>query len=262
MSLLHGLLLFAAGFIAGMMNSIAGGGTLISFPALLWHGLSAIEANATNTVALWLGSLSSAWGYRQEVSQGGRKYLWLIVPSLLGGIIGAVLLRYTPPALFDALVPWLILFATLLLMIQEPVQRWLRRKQNPEAAKSPDQTNDNSSGWLIGALAYQFLASIYGGYFGAGMGIVMLAILGLIGLTDIHQMNGLKNLYAGIINLVAGIYFIASGLIDWPAALVMMAGAAVGGYASAGVARRLGRQFARRAVIGIGLLLTALLLFR
>lgn len=243
------------------MNSIAGGGTLVTFPTLLWHGLSPINANATNTFALWPGALSAVWGYRAEMRNLERRYLWLLLPSLAGGLLGAVLLRLTPEKLFSRMVPFLILFATLLFMAQSPVQKWLRRQGAGTETATPDH-HSSSGHWLSIALVVQFLTAVYGGYFGAGMGIVMLASLGLIGMTDIHQMNGLKNLFGLIINFIAAMYFVYSGLIHWPETMVMMSGAIVGGYYSAGVARRLGRQFARRAVIAIGLLLTVLLLFR
>jgi hypothetical protein len=254
MTPLHALAILVAGFIGGMLNSIAGGGTLVTFPTLLWHGLPPIRANATNALALWPGSLSGAWGYREELRKEGRPYLVLIVPSLLGGLLGAVLLRLTPPAVFATMVPFLILFATLLFMVQEPVQRWMRRSRpHPQRRATPR---------LAGASLYQLLAATYGGYFGAGMGIVMLANLGLIGLTDIHLMNGLKNLFSFVVNLVAAMYFVGAGLVHWPEALVMMAGSLAGGYASAGVARRLGRAFARRTVIVIGFVIAISLFLR
>lgn len=250
MTLLHALLLWLAAFVGGMLNSIAGGGTLVSFPALLWHGVAPIEANATNALALWPGSLTSAWGYRAEIRSGGRRYLILILPSLVGALLGAVLLRKTPAPLFARLVPFLILFATLLFAVQGPLQRWLQRRG---AAVHRG---------IAGAVCMQFAAATYGGYFGAGMGIVMLANLSLLGLTDIHQMNGLKNIFGFVINFAAALYFIQAGLVHWPEALVMMAGALAGGYASTGVARRLGRDFARRAVIVIGLVITISLFVR
>lgn len=250
MTLLHALLLWLAAFAAGMLNSIAGGGTLVSFPALLWHGIAPIEANATNALALWPGSLTSAWGYRAEIRIGGRRYLVLIIPSLLGALLGAMLLRKTPAPLFAQLVPFLILFATLLFAVQSPLQRWLRRPGSPPHLG------------LGGAVCFQLGAATYGGYFGAGMGIVMLANLALTGLTDIHQMNGLKNIFGFAINFTAALYFIHAGLVHWPEALVMMAGALAGGYASTGVARHLGREFARRAVVVIGLVIAISLFVR
>lgn len=261
MTPLHILLIFGAGFIGGMLNSIAGGGTLVTFPMLIWHGLPAIEANATNTFALWPGSVSAAWGYRHELRKAERRFFWLIIPSLSGGLLGAILLRLTPEKTFARMVPFLILVATVLFMVQEPVQRWLRQRREVNEQPLPEQSG-YSSRWLIGAMFFQLLAATYGGYFGAGMGIMMLANLGLVGLTDIHQMNGLKNVFAFIINFIAAVYFAYAGLVHWPESLVMMAGAIIGGYSSVGVARKLGREFARRAVIAIGILLAVVMLFR
>lgn len=254
MTLAQGLLIFGAAMLAGMMNSVAGGGTLLTFPALIWLGLAPINANATSTVALWPGLLSAIWGYRREMRQAEARFFALVIPSIIGGLAGAVLLKRTPQTTFAALVPFLILFATILFMFQETVQRWLRsrEKTRPRAA----------SHWLIGAALFQFLVAIYGGYFGAGMGILMLAALSLLGLTDIHQMNGLKTFFALSINAVAAAYFIIAGLIAWPQAVVMAVGAILGGYGGAGLARRLGPKFARRAVIVIGWAMAISLLLR
>src|SRR5882672_10877153 len=185
MTLVQGLLLFGAAMMAGMINSVAGGGTLVTFPALVWSGHPEIIANATSTFALVPGAWSSAYGYRGEMLKAPRKFLYLLIPSVVGGVIGAVLLKRTPPATFAALVPFLILFATVLFMLQGPVQRWLR-----SGASADKEAN---ASWMAGAGFYQFLVAIYGGYFGAGIGILMLAVLGIMGLSDIHQMNGLKN---------------------------------------------------------------------
>lgn len=244
MTLTEAILLFGAGGLAGMINSVAGGGTLLTFPALYWAGNSAIVANATSTVALVPGAWGSLWGYRSQLSRTPRKFFILLVPSLIGGIIGAVLLRSTPPLVFDRIVPWLILGTTFLFMLQEPVQRWL---------KTSDLTHHPMT-FKWGAIAsfYQLLVAVYGGYFGAGIGILMLAALGFMGLTNIHQMNGLKNIFGSSINLVAAGYFILAGMVNWKPALVMMAGAIIGGYGAAGLAQRLGQKFVRRAVIFIG----------
>ena len=253
LSIFQALLAFAAAFAAGAINSVAGGGTLVSFPALVWLGVPSIVANATNTVAMWPGSMGSLWGYRKEMRGLNRRMLLLIVPSLVGGIIGAVLLRITPTGVFDRLVPFLIFFATLLFLVQDPIQRKL---------KSADPHAHNSVTWLWGAIAFQFLVALYGGYFGAGIGILMLAALSIMGLTDIHQMNGLKNLFAACINGIAAIYFMFSGLVSWPYGIVMIAGSVLGGYLGAGAARRMGRTTVRRIVIGIGFAMTASLFLK
>jgi uncharacterized membrane protein YfcA len=244
MTFFHGIAVFGVAFIAGMINSVAGGGTLLTFPSLVWLGQSPIVANATSTAALWPGSLGSMWGYRRELRETRKQLYVLIFPSILGGFAGAVLLRLTPPGVFAKLVPFLILFATILFMGQATVQRWLKVHQHHGAR------------WLAGAVTFQLGVAIYGGYFGAGIGILMLAALSLLGLTDIHEMNGLKNLFAVCINIVATVYFMAAGLVEWPVAITMAVGAVSGGYGGAGLARKLGPIVVRRVVIAIGFAMT------
>ncbi len=247
------LVVFIAAFIAGAINSVAGGGTLVSFPALIWVGLPSTIANASSTVALAPGSLGAVWGYRRDLQGLRRSTYALVVPSIVGGIVGAVLLVMTPTAVFDRLIPLLILFATLLFMLQEPVQRMV---------KTTGKAHAGSTRWLIGALAFQFLVAVYGGYFGAGIGILMLAAFGIMGFTNIHQMNGLKNFLAVWINGVAAAYFIWNGMVSWPHALVMIGGATSGGVWGAGFARRIGPKAVRRIVIIVGFTMAISLLFR
>ena len=232
----------AAAFVAGAINSVAGGGTLVTVPTMIWLGLPAINANATSTVALWPGSLSGAVGFRRELAGADRRLSALLVPSVIGGLGGAILLNYTPPDLFERIVPALILFATLLFMAQEPLQR----RFNLTAI------HHQRSHWLSWTMLFQLAVGFYGGYFGAGIGIMMLAALSLMGHTDIHQMNGIKNLLAVAINGVAIAYLVFTDLILWPYALVMALGAIAGGVAGAGTARRVGRPAVRRLVIGVG----------
>jgi len=246
--------IFFAGVAAGAINAIAGGGTLISFPALLWIGRDAIVANATNTVAIWPGSLAGAYGFRHELVTARRWLLLLIVPSVVGGALGAWLLLRTPNETFERIVPFLILGATILLALQEVITRRLGL-----AAKSHESPG---AGWLTFVLVFQFLVGVYGGYFGAGMGILMLAALGLIGMTDMHQMNGVKNVLAIFINGIAAIYFALANAVAWNDVLLMMAGTILGGYLGARVARRLGRKFVRAAVIVIGVVMSVALFFR
>ncbi|HEV3216776.1 MAG TPA: sulfite exporter TauE/SafE family protein [Vicinamibacterales bacterium] len=245
---------FAAALVAGAINSVAGGGTLITFPVLIWIGLPSVTANATSTVAIWPGSLGSIGGYRRELKGLTSSSYVLIVPSAAGGIIGAVLLRMTPAHVFDRLVPLLILFATFLFMLQEPVTRLIRR--------GATDGNAGGRGWVMGAIVFQFFVALYGGYFGAGIGILMLAALGILGYTDIHQMNGLKNLLALAINGVAALYFISMAMVRWPEAIIMAVGAIAGGYGGAGLARKIGAQGVRRIVIIIGFGMTLSLLLR
>jgi uncharacterized protein len=270
----QGLIIFSAAFVAGMMNSVAGGGTLLTFPALIWMGIDPKAANVTSTIALWPGSLGGMVGYRRELRDSRRFMQWLAPSSVAGGLVGALLLLKTPSSTFAAIVPFLILFATILFAAGEPVMRWLRRERHDEkraaphhpstseAEPLPHATTEPGRAWWAGAIILQFFSATYGGYFGAGNGIVMLAVLGLLGLTDIHQMNGLKNFFAVCINVIASFYFMIWGPVQWPAALVMMVGAIAGGYGGAGLARRMDRRFARGAVIFIGLAMTLSLLFR
>src|SRR5688500_19006003 len=235
------------------MNSVAGGGTLISFPTLVWLGVPALNANATSTVALLPGSLGSVWGYRQELRGADARVFALVLPSLIGGLLGAILLQLTPTQLFDRILPLLIFFATCLLMAQEPLQRRFNLTAVHEAR----------SHWLSWTMLFQFGVGIYVGYFGAGLGILMLAALSLMGHTDIHQMNGVKNLLAVCINGVAALYLaLFSGLVVWDDALIMACGAIGGGVAGASIARRLDRGTVRRIVVAIGLAMTVSMMAR
>jgi uncharacterized membrane protein YfcA len=251
---LHYAVIALAAFAAGAINSIAGGGTLISFPALLWIGINPVVANATNSFALWPGSFSAMVGYRHDLAKIRRWLLLLTIPAFTGGAAGAVLLMHTSTETFTRLVPFLILGATLLLAAQEVISRRLglvaRAHEKPTA------------GWVTFVFVFQFLVGIYGGYFGAGMGILMLAALGLIGLTDMHEMNGLKNLLAICINGIAVIYFAASRAILWTDGGIMAVASTAGGYLGARMAKRLGRTFVRRAVVVIGLTMAIALFFK
>lgn len=239
----HAAVAFGAAFLAGAINSVAGGGTLVSFPTLIWLGLNSVAANATSTVAIWPGTVGSIWGYRRELQRAEGRFLALIVPSMVGGLAGALLLKLTPPAIFDRLVPFLILFATVLLMAQEQVQRWLKTG-GPETRQT--------TRWLAGGMLFQLGVGIYGGYFGAGIGILMLAALSILGLKDIHEMNSLKVVFGGSVNGIAAIYFVWARMVYWPYVLLMAVGAIAGGYGGAGVARKLGGKAVRRIVIAIG----------
>jgi uncharacterized membrane protein YfcA len=249
----HQLLVFGSAFGAGMINSVAGGGTLLSFPTLIWLGVPSVLANATSTVALWPGTVGSVWGYRRELRDADRSLYVLAVPSLVGGLLGAVLLSQTPTEVFDRLVPLLIFFATCLLAFQEPIRRRFDLSAIHTNARSP---------WLSWAMLFQAGVGVYGGYFGAGIGILMLAALSLMGHTDIHRMNAVKNLLAVCINGIAAAYFVVSGLVIWEDAVVMAAGAIVGGVGGAGLARRMGRDVVRRVIILIGFGMAAALLVK
>jgi uncharacterized membrane protein YfcA len=253
-TLLQVLLLVAASFGAGVMNAMAGGGTILTFPSLIFLGLPAIAANATSTVALLPGALASLFGYRQEVREHRHWLKTLFLPSLVGGAIGSVLLLRTPEKTFELLAPILILFATILFMVQGLVSRWTSAGKSLEDSPS---TGRWALAWLL-----QLGVAVYGGYFGAGIGILMLALLGFLGMSNIHAANGLKNFFGFCINAVAAGYFITKGAVVWPAALVTVAGATLGGYGGARFARRIGKEKARAAVVIIGLLVTAILFWQ
>jgi len=246
------LLVMLAAAVGGVMNSIAGGGTLVTFPALVALGLPPRVANATSTVALWPGAVSSMFGYRRHLS-GGDARGWLIhfaAPSLAGGGVGAWLLLVTSPRSFDRLVPFLIFGATLLFLAQPVLlRRFLARA--PATGSQGGPAGSHLPLWLFYVL--QFAVGVYGGYFGAGIGIMMLAVLGLMGLTNIHQMNGVKNWGGLCMNAVAAAMFAVSGIVNWPVALAMAVGGLLGGYAGSRLAQRVGQAPVRRAVVGIGL---------
>jgi len=249
MSLTEAALLCAAGVLAGAVNSIAGGGTLLTFPALLWFGTASVVANATNTLALFLGTAGSLFSFRQHFAAIQPWLIRLLPVSVVGGWLGGVLLTRTDQRMFDVLVPFLILFATVVFIIQGPLKRF---------AGFPDGESPHPQRrmlWL--ATVIQFLVAVYGGYFGAGIGILMLASLGLLGIGDLHRMNAAKNLLAAVINCVAALWFIASGLIDWPRAAVLTLGAVCGYFLGAHYSQQVPQAWVRRAVVVIGLTIAA-----
>jgi uncharacterized membrane protein YfcA len=246
------LLALLAAAVGGAVNAIAGGGTLLTFPAIVALGVPPLVANATSTVALWPGSLGSLWGYRQQLADSRAWLVRFTLPSLLGGALGAWLLLHTGAERFAHIVPFLVLAATILFMVQGPLMRWLRGRSESHPAAAP-------AGFF---LIWQFGVGIYGGYFGAGIGILMLAVLGLMGLSNIHQMNGLKNWGGLCMNLVAAGIFAASGIVDWPLALAMACGGLLGGYTGSRLAQRVGQAAVRQAVVAIGLASFVWLLLR
>jgi len=253
MPFVHAALMFVAAFFGGVVNSIAGGGMLLTFPLLIWLGLDPKVANATSTVALWPGLFSGTFGYRREMNDSSLILMRLGVVSVIGGGVGAWLLIVTPSPVFSRLVPLLILFATILFMIQGPVNRWLRL---------PAAESESTKGWWIGVIILQFFSATYGGYFGAGNGILMLAAMGLIGLHDIHRANGIKNFLGVCINGVAVFSFSIAHMVSWPSALLMAVAATIGGYVGARTARRVGRVFIRRAIVVIGFAITIAMIWR
>ena len=242
------LFLLGSAIAAGVINAMAGGGTLLTFPALLAAGVSPVAANATSTVALLPGSFSAGWAYRKELGDySGRVLTFLIVPSLLGGLLGAWLVALAGDALFRRIVPALILGATFLFIVQEPLRRWRERRMKEREGRGLGDVNL----WVLGVS--QFVVSIYGGFFSAGIGILMLAELGMVGLSNIHQMNGLKSFGAVCINAFAALYFAVGNHVRWPLAAVMAVGAIFGGYGGAWLAQRIGQHTVRGVVIATGL---------
>lgn len=225
------------------MNSVAGGGSFLSFPSLLFAGVPAISANATNNAAMWVGTIGSARGYREEVAEHRALLLPLILVSIVGSLIGACLLLVTPQTLFERLIPWLLLFATL-VFAGSP---YLRRPSSAQPGHAP---------WQIAA---QFAVAIYGGYFGAGMGILMLAVLTFSGLPNLNAQNAIKNVLSVSINGVALVPFVIARIVDWRFAVPMAAIALLGGYFGARFFRRVPQPVSRAMVIAIGCAMTIVL---
>lgn len=248
MTLLQAGLLFGAAMLAGALNSVAGGGSFISFPTLLFMGVPPIAANATNTVALWPGSVASVGAYRRELSAQRRELLLLGSVSLVGGLLGALLLLRTPPQIFVQLLPYLLLVATLLFAFGNTLTARLRMRLGaPQGSSWPA---------LIGVTLFQLLIATYGGFFGGGIGILMLAALAMIGMDNIHVMNALKTLLVSLINGVAVVLFVLTGVVLWPQAVLMIIGAMLGGYGGAYYARQLDPLLVRRFVIFVGFAMT------
>ncbi len=240
-------------FIAAAVNSVAGGGTILTFPALtaiLPPGADRLViANATSTIGLWPGAVSAAWAYRGERAGQPAFTRWLVVPSVVGALVGAWLVVVLPPEWFAALVPWLILVAAVLFALQPQIVGLASRLSGPAA----DRPAAGPGAGLPLACLLQFLVAVYGGYFGAGIGILMLAMLGLLGLGDIHKLNAVKNVLGTLINGAAALLFAVgsfagSHAVSWPHAAIMAASAVAGGFAGATVARRLPARIVRRAV--------------
>jgi hypothetical protein len=241
----------AAGFGAAVMNAIAGGGTMLTFPALLAAGLPPVLANTTSTVALCVGMPGGVWAFRRHlVGLGG--WIWpLGVVSVIGGIAGGMLLLAMPSAVFVAVVPWLLLMATALFVLHEPLVSWLRRRQGGAGAESGVEGR-RPSAWGVGV---QVLVGIYGGYFGAGIGIMMLASLSLLGLRDINRLNALKALLAFLVNMASVIYFLIHGHVDWSLAVWLMAGSVPGSIVGAKLAQRIPARWVRLIAATIGIII-------
>ena len=254
MTLLNGILLFLAAALAGVMNSVAGGGSFVTFPTLIFTGVPPIPANATSTIAVWPGSLASVGAYRKALPRDARLMLPLIAVSIFGGLLGALVLLRTPQATFMHLVPYLFLGATLLFTFGKKLSGSLG---------AVVKTGRPVSRWaFVGAMLVQFAIAVYGGFFGGGMGILMLALLTMLQMEDIHRMNAVKNLLAVAINGAAVVTFIAAGVVRWPQALVMIGGAVLGGYGGAHAAQKIDPRLVRGFVIVVGFSMAAYFLYR
>jgi len=240
------LFLFFAGVLGGALNAVAGGGSFIAFPALLFSGVAPIPANATNTVALWVGVTASTGAYRKHLDISRRVMIPLAVTSVIGGIGGAYLLLHTPAQTFLRVLPWLMLGATLLFIFGGRLARSQR-----------GLAHDISTSALVFAALFELVVAVYGGYFGGGVGILNLAMLAAIGMTDIHAMNALKVVLGGIINGISVVTFALAGVVAWKQGSVMIVGAIVGGYFGAHYAQKLPPAFIRAFVILVGLGMTA-----
>jgi uncharacterized membrane protein YfcA len=241
------IFLFFAGALGGALNAVAGGGSFIAFPALLFSGVPPIMANATNTVALWAGVSASSGAYRKHLDLSSRVMIPLAVTSVIGGVAGACLLLHTPARTFLRVLPWLMLGATLLFMFGSRLAR----------GSGGSLARDASSSKLAVAALFELVVAVYGGYFGGGMGILNLAMLAALGMTDIHAMNALKVVLGGIINGIAVITFVLAGAVAWKQGSVMIAGALCGGYLGAHQAQKLPPAWIRGFVIAVGSAMTA-----
>ena len=253
----NAVFLFFSALLGGALNAVAGGGSFITFPALLFTGVPAIPANASNTVALWTGLTFSGGAFRRHLKVGRPVLVPLVTVSLVGGTLGAWLLLRTPAHTFLKLLPWLMLVATLLFIFGG--------RLTPAGAAANNQalrTHHPGVTAIVAASCFQLLVGIYGGYFGGGMGFVILAMLAAFGMADIHEMNALKIVLSASTNGVAVIVFIAKHAVYWPQALVMIGGAALGGYFGAHCSLHLPRSWVRGFVIAVGVGMTAYFFMR
>lgn len=250
----HPVVAFVAAFVAGAANAVAGAGTVISFPALVWLGLPPVTANATNAVGLWPGSASAAWSYRETIREVAPRWHLLVVPALVGGAVGAWMLIRLPPAWFEVAAPFLVVGAAALVAVEPTVRRWVRRDA-PVAPAGPRRGR-----WVLGGGGALLLIALYGGYFGAGIGILTLGALSLLGLHDLHRANGLKNVLALAMKAAAVVLFAWRGMVLWHAALLMAVGSLLGGYAAGRLIQKVEGETLRWVVVVVGVAMGALML--
>lgn len=240
-SWLQPVVTLAAALAAGAANTVAGGGTVLSFPVLVWIGLPPVQANATNSVGLWSGSLGGAWSYRVRLGTLERRWIWLGLPALAGGGAGAWLLVNLPSTWFAAIAPFMVIGASALVAVEPLIRRRLLSLWSAGG-------DAGRAGAVVGVL----VVSAYGGYFGAGIGILLLVALALLGLENLQQANALKNALVVGIKGVAVAYFAVIGILDWPIALVMIAGSTAGGWAAGFLVREVQPETLRAIVVAVG----------
>jgi len=254
--------LIVASFIGGALNAVAGGGSFLTFPAMLAVGLGPIQANATNTVALWPGQLTSIAGYRDEVRKHSKLAWKMAAAGLVGGSVGAIILLNTPARTFLELVPWLLLFAAVIFAVSDPVMKWLQRRK-PATIPAPGAGLDGEpirNYWPL--ILATVVVCFYIGYFGAGAGFLIISLLSVFGFHDLNEMNAMKVVSTTMANGMACILFAFSGKVEWRYCLAAMVACAIGGYLSARVAQRLDQRFLRLLVVIIGLGMAAYFFWR
>ncbi len=241
------LIVFIAAVLAGAGNAVAGGGTNLSFPILVWAGLPAVEANATNALGLSSGSVAAAWSYRKRIRETDPRWWWLVVPAVVGGTLGAWLLLALPPEWFTSIAPLLVIGAAILVASDPVLRRHIRI---------------GAGNGTVVAIGLMLLTSFYGGYFGAGIGILILVVLSLLGMPDLHQANGFKNMLAVAVKGVAVVIFIAQGRIIWGAAIVLLVGSTIGGWGAGYLVQKLQPETLRWVVVTMGLAMGCIMVVR
>ena len=244
----HLALLLAAAFAAGALNAVAGGGSFLTLPALVFTGVPPVIANATGTVSLLPGYMAGAWGFKDDMqSPPGLSMKQVVALSLIGGSAGAALLLFTPDATFRKVVPWLLLAATAMFAFGPQLRAWASGKNAAHATPS-----------VAKAAAGMLIVAIYGGYFNGGLGILLLALFGLLGQTSLNAMNGMKNLVSALLTAIAVVIYAVGGIVEWKQAIVMMVAATLGGYLGARVARKIAPHVLRWGIVATGLVMAGL----
>lgn len=254
--LMHWILFLVVGFTAGVINAIAGGGSFVVYPLLLSMGIPPVSANASSTLIIFPGQVSSSLGYERYIRRIPRGYFLLLIPCLAGSLLGAYLLASTPDATFERIVPWFVVAAAVLLLLQPRIHAWIYQRKNRAARKK------YAALIVVGVTLALFGVSVYGGYFGAGYGIMLLAFLGLTKLNNINKMNGFKNLTGTMLTAIVGTYFVHKGLVAWEAIPLVTLGVAVGGWIGARYSTKLPTRFIRGVIVGIAFTLAVALFIR